>query len=317
MKKRALLNRLQRVEKFAVLNLILPDKEYASHNAYRVANIGRDSGQTLAKSYLDLLIRDAEVELDDNAEVQKYSSLDKRNEFLFEYDLEMPAVLTEYAQMARRKYEDCQELREMELYNVKGYLVRIGIEDNAIVLYRKHSAVNTFKASQSIWNFCNNRFKRVNKPMIRIDSSFDLMWVDSKLYVRNVKTLEAFSEVQECIRRDAKKCVDKIARMGIVNDWNVLLRYVETDVGIARKFAKLAKEVSVFEKLDRAILFNFVESHNSILKKLKIDTDSTKPRFHVASKEGCRALLNLLNDDYLTSQLTGCDYEVMMKDNLR
>lgn len=115
------------------------------------------------------------------------------------------------------------------------------------------------------------------------------------------------------IVNEAKKSIEEIGETGRLDNVDVLYDELE-NITFARKLTRVNKDSKVLGKVSNKKLIEFTQSHAYFVKTpIKITNDGNKLLFDM--KKSKAALIKLLNDDLLTSQLTNTDYESLDKNN--
>lgn len=128
-----------------------------------------------------------------------------------------------------------------------------------------------------------------------------------------MKSLKASCAFHEVIVNEAKKSIEEIGETGRLDNVDVLYDELE-NITFARKLTRVNKDSKVLGKVSNKKLIEFTQSHAYFVKTpIKITNDGNKLLFDM--KKSKAALIKLLNDDLLTSQLTNTDYESLDKNN--
>lgn len=101
--------------------------------------------------------------------------------------------------------------------------------------------------------------------------------------------------------------------MNIVDDIEALTDELD-NITFARKLTRIYKDSKVIGKVSNEAIINFAQTHR-YFKMNPIKLTESKEKFILDTKKSKKTFIKLLNDDFLTSQLTNSDYEALAKNN--
>jgi hypothetical protein len=123
--------------------------------------------------------------------------------------------------------------------------------------------------------------------------------------------VEKHAGFHQVVKREAAKGISAISRMNIAE-------YMETfdpllnKPSFARKLAGLVKDSPVLKaQISTEQILGFCKTSSALQGKFKFNKDGTK--LILKSFAAKKAFLNLMFDNYLTSELTNFDYESLAK----
>lgn len=94
-------------------------------------------------------------------------------------------------------------------------MVRLGTEDNSIVVYRNNFNVNLLKQGRGRFylNKSGTQITKVENDILRMDSQIDCMLIDEDFYIVNLKNLDTSKEFSAIIRKRADTAINQIAEL--------------------------------------------------------------------------------------------------------
>lgn len=214
-------------------------------------------------------------------------------------------------------HSDKFNFKEDDLSELYGYIIYLGSMEDGIVLFKKHYPISLIKRNSFLLGIKKDdeRFSKLSgSDIIRLNGTAQLMRVDGKIYVLDVKMLERNMGFTELIGKAAKESIEAISELGIVEDVEVLKDTLE-DITFVRKMSKIKKSSPIFDlNIDAATIIRFTKETPALRGKFKYSEDGNQIRLD--TKKSKNAFLLLMNDDFLRSELTKQYYEASSKDNI-
>ncbi|WP_019879983.1 anti-phage protein KwaB [Succinispira mobilis] len=283
----------------------------------RMVDIKNEFLDDLKTCYLNSLTtsimntEDARVE---ELQLLQISVADQRDNALYEYDLEdIPDEFAFFNTIAQDGEQQIFSSNNDSLKDLFGYVIAVGTNQNKALLFKKHFTTSYFSPEKFCIFESDHRFTKLEKPMIRLDTNFEMLYVDGTIVIKKLDTLEKYAGFHDVIKREATVSVQAITEADIVDNAEVLRDMVD-EVSFARKLTKTAKGSPVLGKIPTPAIINFVKNHPKLKDKIKLTQDERK--LHLDTKESKKQFLKMLNDDYLRSELTQAYYDSLAKDTL-
>lgn len=285
------------------------------------ANIQNDVLVGIAGGYKESLASELErFEHDDHMAVLNLSDRDERCNVIYRYDI--PDVEPSYFEIMKEPIaEPAVDYTGEKLFNfdrdsfsdIAYFVIRLGSEDNQIVVYRDNFTVNVMKQARGRFylNKSGTQIAKVDNDILRMDSQIDCMLIDNDYYIVNLKNLDTSKEFASIIRGRANDAIDQIAVLPFVDNVDGLRAHLE-DLSFARRLMR-AMDNSPVTGLPADDVLNFVRNHGKLSTLLHIN----EGKFDLNTKKAQSAFVSLLNDDFLYSKLTQRDYESSSKDQMR
>lgn len=242
---------------------------------------------------------------------------DNRNNAIYSYDLDEKPVELSFIDDALNETVDSEfDFTDDEFNNLSAIIAVIGNHENQVALYKHHYPISLIKKDFGVNIFKsgnNNRFVKLNKNILRINSKFDFFYLNGDLYVVNLKVLERFFGFTEAIVSMAENAISDIDDFELIDDTSVFEQRLD-DISFARKLAGALGATPVLGSISNEDIITFVSSHPKLRNKIKLNEEGT--RIILSSKVSQNLFIKLLNDDYLQSDLTHNQYESLAKDSI-
>jgi len=244
------------------------------------------------------------------------SSSDERTNAIYRYDLEVPHEL-------KNIFDDVLKNNNLELFNfsesqlsgVKALLIEIGNNERQVILYKSMSAVNIFGQSSYFLMKHQHRLKRIEDDFMRISAGFQLLKIGEEILVLELSSLEKTFGFHEVIKREAIAGIKAIQAISILENIEVLNDMIE-DVKYARKFTKIAQSSPVLkEKIKNDRIIHFCKTFPKL--KGKIRFNDAENQIRLDTKLSKELFIQLLMDDFLTSELTNHHYTSLAKNEAK
>ncbi|GEK88379.1 protein of unknown function [Alkalibacterium putridalgicola] len=304
------------------LKLFFLMKSENSENIIKFANLedgDSDNNTTseLLEKYIELL-NNRLVEVSET-DIIKLSSADDRVDAVYEYDLEeVPELFAKMRETPISSEDEHQVFnhREDEFSSIKGLIIVIGNVEENIILFKQNYPISLLKRD----NFAifpvphHNRLERFKKDILKVDINFHFMFVNEKFYIFDLIKLEKLTGFDGIIKKEALKGLEAIERFNLIQDIEPLKDEIE-DITFARKLTKIYKDPKVIGKVSRKKIIDFVNKHK-FFEEHPIKINKESEQLVIDTKVSKNALLKLLNDDLLYSELTTFEYESVAKNDV-
>lgn len=240
------------------------------------------------------------------------STADERVNCFYQYDLELPAELENLRSVIGNDLIENLSLNEYSFADIDSLIVLISDNSHTLSLYKKISPVEVIGRRGYILHESNSRFERFDKQLLRISNNFQVIQVAGEIFILDLKSIEKSFGFHDVIRREATLGVDAIRSKGLVCNIEVLEELID-NVSFARKLTKIARSSPVLQNnIPNIDVINFSRQHPALRNKMRYTTDNAQ--FMLDTKTSKQLFVKLLNDDFLTSELTRLYYDSLAKD---
>jgi hypothetical protein len=138
------------------------------------------------------------------------------------------------------------------------------------------------------------------------------MLVNGHLIVTSIGVMESTFKVDQLIRDKAAQKLKAIEESGILKDVTKLSGALQ-NLPVARKLNKASRTSTVLQ-LEKSVITGFVKGHVTLSEDLTID--KATHQIEIKTNKHVKVFLQLLDDDFLRSELTGEEYEALLKNRL-
>ena len=242
------------------------------------------------------------------------SDADERKNCFYEYDLlDRPQELDSLSEIENNHVNNF-DFRNEDLSEIKALVIVLGDNEHHVCLYKTISAIEIIgRGGYLLWK-AHQRFERFEDKMLRISCSAQILYVENTFIVLDLNILEKTFGFHEIIKREAECGLAAIGDIGIVNNIEAL-RELMSDMSFARKLTKVAQYSPVLlNHIPNASIIAFSKTHPALKGKMKYTEDNSQ--FILDTKVSKNLLVKMLNDDFLTSDLTKLYYDSLAKDNI-
>jgi hypothetical protein len=255
--------------------------------------------------------------LNDDLTLISLSSADDRKSAVYQYDLdEIPIELSYLKMLIENENFDSFDHKHDDLSKLKGILILLGNHDSQLALYKYQYPVTLLKKENGfnlVKPINNNRFKKLDTDILKINSKFEFLKIDGKYYILDIKTLEKFFGFHEAVKNVAEKGLENIKITELVMDCSVFELRID-DIAFARKLVKSARNSPVLGIIPNTQIIGFTNTHPALKGKFKYNEVGSQ--LNLKTKKSQDLFLKLLNDDYLQSELTKRFYDSVAKDSV-
>ena len=320
MTRQNLINRLRNIAKAARV-FVLVKRPGDDSSMPMVADIEKDCQSELGECYCNVLRGGANDAWEESfPAVGNFDKDDDRKDCLYAYEHELPDELKFLSEIADDKDNSFVKARTEDIENTKGIIIKLGVTDDFVLLFKMHSQVNIFSPKKWMLKWVDEqRLERTKEVQLRLSESYDLLYVDGNLLVKNMVVAEGIGGIRSRRLKDAESLLKKLERGNLVEDLSKLSELAQDirNMTLIRKMSNLQSSgISIDSGFTRK-LFDFVASKKEMKGRLRIVGGKGKERFQLSSKADCEVFLKLLSDDYLLSEITGRSYEVNSKEEMR
>ena len=275
-------------------------------------DIKGDDLPAMSQLFIDS-IKEKIIDKDDYS-VIPLSIADERAKCFYEYDLDVPKEITVLETIIGDDQLDVFDFNNDELSDLSALIIVIADNNNAISIYKKISPVEIMRRSSFMLFKAYKRFERFYDQLLRISGNFQLIRAGNEIIILDLNLIEKIFGFHEVIKKEAIIGLNVIKEKGIVSNINALEELLD-NISFARKLIKIARNSPVIQNnIPNINIINFSKTHPAVKGKIKYTKDGSQ--FCLDTKKSKNLFLKLLNDDYLTSELTQLYYDSLAKDNI-
>lgn len=250
----------------------------------------------------------------DDYSVIPLSTADERSKCFYEYDLDVPEELEALETIIGNDQLDVFDFNDDALSDIQALIIVIADNNHVISLYKKLSSVEVIGRGSYLFWKANQRIERFNDQLLRLSGNFQLIRLENRVIILDLNLIEKSFGFHDVIKREATIGLNAIEEMGIVSNINVLEELID-NVSFARKLTKIARNSPVIQNnIPNVNIINFSRIHPAVKGKIRYTADGNQ--ISLDTKVSKNLFIKLLNDDFLTSELTRLYYDSLAKDNI-
>lgn len=277
----------------------------SQNRVYRVADFDDEATKEVSAQFSDGL----KSFISDSAlQTRPLSSLDSRTDTIYQYDLDdKPAEFQALTNLANGTEPPVYSFKELDFSGLRTIVIKISTTKKSVLFVKQFFPVSLVKRDQLMLVMKDDkRFTTINQDIIRITNGFEVMLLDGDFFVTDVNKLERAFGFDKVTARQKTIVVEAILRLDYIEDTGGHIASLD----VSKRDLLRAKNSPVFS-LSKEIVLAFVEGKAKTLG-LKI----VSGKIQLKSRASVARFVKLLNDDYLTSELTHIYYEAAAKDKL-
>jgi len=240
------------------------------------------------------------------------SEADDRGNTVFEYDLDLPESLG-YLDTPLNDALPTFSFQDDDLANIETLLIEIGTEKYQITILKQLSSVEVFgRGGYMLWK-SNQRLEKFNDKVLRFTPKFNAVKVNDTLIFMDLKILERNHGFHEVIIREANTSIQMIADLNLLDTTDGLTALL-SNISFARKVLKIRNSPVIRNNVPNNLIIEFTKTHPALIRKMKYNGEGTQ--IILVTKISMELFIKMLDDAYLTSQLTQQFYESKAKDEV-
>ena len=251
-----------------------------------------------------------------NFTLENYSSSTKQLDAIFQYDLQ------DDLRPEMQLMKDVQAIIEPNLFvinpensidQVNGLYIVIRSANHVISLYKHIFGVDKIYAQKN-WFLVhsNEQFVKQQESMLRISPTFQMLCVDDDIIMTDIQKLERIMDLKAVLTNAAAQHIATIVNAKQLVTRSDLLEEVSNEPTMAKKLIHAVTVGKVFLKnISNAVIIAFAQK-----KGAKLNMSYQGNQFDLTNKAEARRFIKLIDDDYLTSELTNEDYDANQKQEL-
>lgn len=309
-------NRMKEIlETKSGVNLFFALKQKDGSIGIRRADLKDGNTQKHLKAQFIRLLQEDFV---DNEEFQvlNVSDADDRKDVLYHYDMaEFPEALEYFSQFDYKENYPNFVFGTDDLIDLEAYIIVIGTQEKHCVLYKKFYPVFLLGRGSFCLLPSKQRFEEFDNEILRVSRDYQFLRIDGEIYIKDLKVLEKYGGFKKIIEKEASTAVDAIENLKILEESEILRESLEQDVTFARKLCKVGRTSPVLSlHISKDTIIEFSKTQPGLAGNLKYNEKGN--RILLTTKKSQKLFVKLLEDDFLTSQLTNLYYDSLAKERI-
>ena len=197
-----------------------------------------------------------------------------------------------------------ESYRDDEKSLLFGFIFKYCLNNEYFFAYQQLYPVTVPKRKKGTFVYSKNHiYKEFNKELLRIDYRVDILIIDNSIITEKINLLQSKFRFSSFIRHESRTALELIRELDIVDDLTKLVEYDDDKLNNAKKLMKIKN--SPVLRMRRKDLIKRLKEIPKYSNRIKIKNG----KIQIKSLKEVKELLKILNDDYLTSELTNEDYE--------
>lgn len=244
--------------------------------------------------------------------IVKVSEADDRSNTLFEYDLDLPDSLQFYETTLDDNIP-LYSFSDDDLSNINSLIIEIGTEEIQLKLLKQLSPVEIFgRGGYMLWK-SNQRLERFKDKVLRLTPKFNAITISGTIIFTELKFLESSHGFHNIILKEAERSIQQIEELNILDTTDGITEML-SNISFARKVLKIKNSPVIKNNIPNSAIIQFTKTHPALVNKMKYNKDNTK--IILKTKTSRELFIKMLDDAYLTSELTSQYYESIAKDEV-
>ncbi|EDP6879963.1 TPA: DUF4868 domain-containing protein [Campylobacter lari] len=245
------------------------------------------------------------------------SAVDDRKDVVCVYDegLALPEDLAEIqARLNNESNLEDMDFTQIQMNDIKMFIVHTGIDIDRLYLYQFVSNVNIYGRDKFFFKKDKHRLMRIDDDMVRITSKIHMAQLGDKLAIFELEQFEKIFKFHDVIKQEATSCMNKIQEMQLIENIEDF-KSIVNDAKFTRKIIRAIRNSPVIKLgISNKQIIDFCMNYKSIAGKLKLNDD--KDKLILDTKKSKDIFLNVMLDNFLSSELTKLYYESRAKDEI-
>ncbi|RZK39127.1 MAG: DUF4868 domain-containing protein [Pedobacter sp.] len=256
-----------------------------------------------------------QIVLKNDYEVLLLSTADERGKCFYQYDLEIPDELAQLDAVIGNDDIPNFNFHDVSIEEIDTLIIVLGNDEHQVSLFKKLSPIEVIgRGSSYILKKAAERFERFEDNLLRISPGFQALSVNENIIILKLSTIERSFGIVEVIQREALIGIEAIRNIEILSNIEVLEELID-DIGYARKLTKIARTSPVIiNNIPNDQIVAFASNHPALRGRIRFNAETTQ--INLDTRVSKNLFVKLLNDDYLTSELTSLFYDSLAKDGV-
>ncbi len=252
----------------------------------------------------------------DTFTLENYSSSTKQLDAIYLYDIpdQLKPEMQSLKDVKKIVHPDNFVINpENSIDQINGLYIVIKSDEHVISLYKHIFGVDKIYAQRNLFIVrSHDQFVKQTESMLRISSSFQMLCVDDEIIMTDIQKLERIMDLKEVLTNRAAEHIATIVNQRQLVKDSVQLERVSKEPTMAKKLIHALTEGKVFvHNISNDVIIKFARS-----KGEKLNMSFEGNQFDLKNKIEAKRFIKLIDDDYLTSELTREDYDANQKQEL-
>lgn len=285
-------------------------------NAYRIAlndDLETELISVVAKGVQSLLV-------EKEYEIVSFSTADERKDRYYLYDLEEKPE-----RMAQMSFVDGNHnvanlnLQQHKVDEINTVIFNVSDGNgHSFSIYKVLSPVEKVVKSTHLvlakFGFGEGVLEEEKDPLMKIGPRFQIVYTDNSYIFLESSSIESNFKLNQLLNNEAAKNIQIIEQTHLLKDVTKLQRYAQK-TSFSRKLVGAMRNSKVIKaNISKDRVFSFIANDAKLREQLIIEEDAGVRYITINNIQSAKCFLDLLNDEFLKSDLTGQDYHAVDKD---
>lgn len=250
--------------------------------------------------------------------IVNYSTADERKNRYYEYDLEaIPTNLKSMSEVIGNAHYANYDFGH-DGFEGLDHLIMVFSDggEHVFSIYKAFSAVEKLtKSTKSIFGIMGeNILKSFDGQLLRIGPNFQVVFFSNKYIILDDKFAESSFDLHAVLNNQANQYMSCLKSKNLVLDYKKLNKYKD-NLSFSRKLVKVLSTSKILNgDIPKEDVLDFIDKDEKLRDILKIKEKDGDRYIEISNKSNAKAFLELLNDEFVYSQLTKQKYQASDKD---
>lgn len=247
--------------------------------------------------------------------VESYSTSIKRENAVYLFDFPTKDYLEEMKKMVKITQMIDFSFFSGNLERVTAIYGIIRDQDHVLSFYKSISPLDKIYVDKTYMFGClsmNNQFVKLTKSLLRISPNVQMFYVDNRIILFDIKKLEKTMNLNAVLLKTARIYIQSIKDRGLIEKDTCIENVCRRNC-VCKKLIHAMTESKVLKNglsNDELIQFALAPKWKKVIN---LSVNKGKTKFRMKSDAEAVRFIKLLDDDYLTSELTTITYDVEEK----
>lgn len=298
---------LKNIDKNPIAKIYFINPDYKSQeDNYKIAKLNINDSVTEAVKY----VVKKYVETIQDREKISIEKIDKDDE---NYVLTIPLDNVESLKsiidlIQNEKYSSFHAHNAEEYLNkLKYYIIEFQINNDTYYFLHRYSKNKLLAPKNVFLLFKENTFEHINdEDVLVLENDFDAFVKDNEIFVTKDKQFSLMTGYYEKEKESAKKIFDEIKNTKIIENFEELKEYCESRISYIKRLSKV--DPATLEKIEFKKIVELKKKRGT-----DFEINSKTKTVSFKNNEQLRNLLDLILDNFMTSDVTGETYRALNK----
>lgn len=253
-------------------------------------------------------------------EIVSFSTADERKDRYYLYDLEeKPERMVQMSFVDGNHNVEHLNLQQHKVDEINTVIFNVSDGNgHSFSVYKLLSPVEKVVKSTHLvlakFGLGDGVLEEEKNPLMKIGPRFQIVYTDNSYIFLESSTIESSFKLNQLLNNEAAKNIQIIEQTHLLKDVAKLQKYAEKSA-FSRKMVGVMRDSKVIKaNIPKEQVFRFIANDAKLRKQLKIEEIDGERYISINNIQSAKCFLDLLNDEFLKSNLTGQEYQAVAKD---